>query len=183
MSTFKIHDLESAPEGSKPLLENSLKGFGMIPNLHGVLAESPQLLEAYQNLHKWFTETSFNAEELTVVWQTINVEHACHYCVPAHTAIAHMMKVDPSITEALRNDTPLADNKLQTLKDLTLSLVRNRGHVSQEELDAFFAVGYTQTQVFEVVLALAQKTISNYSNHIAKTPIDTPFQDFAWEKA
>lgn len=183
MSTFKIHDLESAPEGSKPLLENSLKGFGMIPNLHGVLAESPQLLEAYQNLHKWFTETSFDAEELTVVWQTINVEHACHYCVPAHTAIAHMMKVDAGITESLRNSTPLSSTKLQTLKDLTLSLVRNRGHVSQEELDAFFAVGYSQQQVLEVVLAIAQKTVSNYTNHLAKTPVDAPFQDFVWEKA
>lgn len=183
MSTFKIYNLETAPEGSKPLLEKSVKAFGMIPNLHGVLAESPQALEAYQNLHKWFSETSFNAEELTVVWQTINVENACHYCVPAHTAIAGMMKVDSGITESLRNDTPLADKKLQTLKDLTLSLVRNRGHVSQEELDTFFAAGYAQQQVLEIVLGIAQKTISNYTNHLAKTPVDAPFQGFIWEKA
>ena len=45
--------------------------------------------------HRLFQhETSFDKDELTVVWQTINVEHACHYCVPAHTGIAKMMKVD-----------------------------------------------------------------------------------------
>ena len=99
MATLKVHDIESAPEGSKSLLENSQKAYGMIPGLHGVLAASPKILEAYQTLHQLFTETSFNEEELTVVWQTINVEHACHYCVPAHTGIAKMMKVDDTITD------------------------------------------------------------------------------------
>jgi hypothetical protein len=87
-----------------------------------------------------FVASSFN-EELTVVWQTINVEHECH-CVPAHTAIAGMMKVDNDITEALRNRTPLANSKLETLRNMTLSMVRNRGNVSQEDLTAFYAAGY-----------------------------------------
>ena len=51
--------------------------------------------------------SSFNKDEITVVWQTINVEHECHYCVPAHTAIAKAMKVDDEITEALRNKSKL----------------------------------------------------------------------------
>ena len=57
--------------------EASVKSFGMLPNLHGVLSESPELLEAYKMLHDSFQKTSFNSEELTVVWQTINVEHEC----------------------------------------------------------------------------------------------------------
>ena len=89
---FPSHDLNTAPEDSKPLLEKSQKTFGRLPGLHKVLAESPQAYEAYQLLHKLFTETNFDADELTVVWQAINVEHSCHYCVPAHTGIAKMMK-------------------------------------------------------------------------------------------
>ena len=182
MTTLKVHDIESAPEGSKPLLENSLKAFGMVPGLHGVLASAPKALEGYQVLHQLFTETSFNEDELTVVWQTINVEHACHYCVPAHTGIANMMKVDEAITEALRNETPLADEKLEALRTFTLSVVRNRGNVTQEDLDAFYAVGYGEQQVLEVILGLAQKTISNYTNHIAHTPVDDAFKKFEWSK-
>ena len=91
MTTLKVNNIETAPEGSKELLEQSLKANGMIPGLHGVLAGAPGILEAYQTLHKLFTDSSFDKDELTVVWQTINVEHACHYCVPAHTAIAKMM--------------------------------------------------------------------------------------------
>jgi len=182
MSTLKIHTIESAPEGSKPLLENSLKGFGMVPNLHGVLASSPETLDAYQKLHGLFSNTSFNEEELTVVWQTLNVEHECHYCVPAHTGIAHMMKVDADLTDALRNSTPLANEKLQVLQNTVLSIVRNRGRVSDSELEQFYAAGYGEQQVLEIILGLAQKTISNYTNHIANTPIDEPFQKFAWSK-
>lgn len=182
MTTLKVHNIETAPEAAKPLLENSQKAYGMIPGLHGVLAASPQLLQAYQTLHELFTQSSFNEEELTVVWQSINVEHACHYCVPAHTGIAHMMKVDADITEALRNETPLADSKLEALRTMTLSIVKNRGNVNQEELDTFYAAGYGEQQVLEIILGLSQKVISNYTNHIANTPVDEAFKKFAWKK-
>lgn len=107
MSKFKIHSVESAPEQSQPILEGAKKQMGRVPGLFGVLAESPNTLKAYTQLHQAFSDSSFDAGELTVVWQTINVEHECHYCVPAHTGIAHSMKVDPAITEALRNRTAL----------------------------------------------------------------------------
>lgn len=182
MTTLKIHNMETAPEGSKELLENSQKAYGMIPGLHGVLAGAPGILEAYQTLHQLFADSSFNDEELTVVWQTINVEHACHYCVPAHTGIAKMMKVDDAITEALRNETPLENPKLEALRTMTLSIVRNRGHVTQEELNTFYSAGYEERQLLEIILGLSQKTISNYVNHIANTPVDAGFQKFAWSK-
>jgi len=182
MSTLKIHTIESAPEESKTQLEESVKSFGMLPNLHGVLAAAPSVLEAYKTLHRLFTNSSFNDEELTIIWQTINVENECHYCVPAHTGIAHMMKVDPALTEVLRNRDAMPNSKLQTLQDTTLSIARNRGRLSDEELDVFYAAGYGERQILEIILGLAQKTLSNYTNHIANTPIDEPFQKFAWNK-
>ena len=182
MNTFKIHDLASAPEETKASLENSLKSFGMIPNLHGVLAEAPKVLEAYKVLSGLFQDSSFDNDELTVVWQTINVENECHYCVPAHTAIGHMMKVDAGLIDALRNGGAMPNDKLQALHDTTLSIVRNRGNISEEELQSFYAAGYGKQQVLEIILGLSQKVISNYSNHIAKTAVDEPFQKFAWSK-
>lgn len=182
IDTLQIHNLETAPEKSKALLKKSQKAYGYVPNLHGVLAESPQLLEAYQQLHELFANSSFNNEELTVVWQTINVEHACHYCVPAHTAIAKMMKVDDAIIEALRNETTIPNEKLETLKQVTLSIVKNRGTISKEEIEAFYAAGYNQRNLLDIILGLSQKIISNYTNHIAETPLDEGFKKFDWKK-
>lgn len=183
MSNFPLHDQDTAPADSKPLLEKSMAGFGMIPNLHAVMAEAPGLLEGYQRLHQLFTETSFNADEQTVVWQSINVEHSCHYCVPAHTGIAKQMKVDDEITDALRNETALPTGKLEALRNFTLSVVRERGNVGDKAVQNFLDAGYTQRQVLEVVLGVAQKTMSNYVNHLAETPVDQPFQKFEWQKA
>lgn len=182
MSAFKIFDQETAPEASKPLLKNSVKSFGMVPNLHGVMAAAPALLEGYQVLHGLFMDTSFDEEEQTVVWQTINVEHDCHYCVPAHTAIAHSMKVDVAITDALRNQTAMPTDKLQALHEMTLKVVRNRGVLSADDLAAFYSEGYAEQQVLEIILGLSQKVMSNYVNHVAKTSVDAPFAEFSWEK-
>ncbi|MFT6914577.1 MAG: alkylhydroperoxidase family enzyme [Motiliproteus sp.] len=182
MSSFKIHTLESAPEASKPLLEKSIKAFGRLPGLHGVMAGAPAVLEGYQVLHGLFQATSFDAEELTVVWQTINVEHECHYCVPAHTGIAHMMKVDPALTEALRNSTAMPTEKLQALQDMTLAMLRGRGRLSDAEIASFYGAGYGQQQLLEITLGMAQKVMSNYVNHFAETPVDEAFKQFAWEK-
>jgi len=176
--TFKFYTQEDAPKESQKLLRNSQAAFGMIPNLHAVMAGSAPVLEAYQTLHTLFQQTSFNAEELTVVWQTINVEHACHYCIPAHTGIAHMMNVDNAIIEALRSDSKLPSEKLQVLHATTLALVRNRGHLSQDDKNAFISVGYEERHLLEIVLGISQKVMSNYVNHLADTPVDDAFKKF-----
>ena len=182
MSDFTLFNRETAPETSKPLLENSQKAFGMVPNLHAVMAASPELLEGYQKLHELAQRTSFSKEELTVVWQSINVEHGCHYCVPAHTAIAHSMGVNAELIESLRNETPISDAKLETLRTTTLAVLRNRGVISDAELDGFYSAGYGHQQLLEIILVMAQKVMSNYVNHLADTPVDAPFQKFAWQK-
>lgn len=182
MIDFTLHDTATAPEKSRPLLENSLKGFGMIPGLHAVMAEAPGILEGYQKLHQLVLDSSFDKDEMTVVWQTINVENACHYCVPAHTGIAKSMKVSDDITNALRDETPLPSDKLEALRTFTLAVMRKNGNVSNEDLSAFYDAGYAHRQVLEVILVLSQKVMSNYVNHIAETPVDQPFKKFEWNK-
>ncbi len=183
MTDFARHTMDTAPEDSRPLLENSQKTFGRLPGLHAVMAEAPALLDGYQHLHKLFAkQTSFDKDELTVVWQTINVEHECHYCVPAHTGIAKMMKVDDAITNALRDETPLPNDRLEALRSFTLAVVRGRGHVDELALQAFLDAGFTKRQVLEVILGVAQKVMSNYTNHLAETPVDEPMQAFAWQR-
>ncbi len=183
MTEFMLHDENTAPDGSKVLLAQSRKGYGMIPGLHAVMAEAPGLLEAYKTVGQLFQDSSFDKDEITVVWQTVNVEHGCHYCVPAHTAIAKGMKVSDDISEALRNETPLPNQRLQALHDFTLAVVRNRGVVDDESVQAFLDAGFTKRQILEVVLGISQKIMSNYINHLADTPVDAPFQKFEWHKA
>jgi AhpD family alkylhydroperoxidase len=182
MTDFTSHTLETASDEGKVLLEKSNAAFGRIPGMHAVMAEAPGLLEAYQVAHNAFANSSFTAEETTVVWLAINVENECHYCVPAHTGIAHMMKVDQGIIDALRDETPLPTEHLEALRTFTVAMITERGHLSDETVDTFLAAGYTRRNVLEVVLAYGQKIMSNYTNHLAKTPVDAPFEKFAWTR-
>ena len=176
--SYSIHTIDSAPQASKPLLEQAQASFGMIPNFHAVIAEAPAALEAYMKLHELFSQTSFSSTEQHIVWMTINTEHDCHYCIPAHVMLATMGNVDEKIITAVRNKTEIADEKLEVLRKLTISVVQNRGHVEETTLQAFHNAGYTKQNVLEVILCLSQKVISNYSNHITHVPVDAAFEKF-----
>lgn len=113
------------------------------------------------------------------MWQTINVQHGCHYCVPAHIAITNMMNVNAEITEALRNQSPLKSAKLETLRDTTLLMVRNRGIVEKTDIKKFYTAGFNKQNLLDIVHILAQKVMSNFTNHLAETPVDDAFQTFS----
>lgn len=181
-SAFQKHDIETAPEKSKPLLRQLLEHSG--PNgFYAVTADSPETLTAYVALHKAFMASSFTNEEKTVVWQSINVENQCHFCVPAHTYMAKAMKIDKAISNALRDEKALPTARLEALRDFTLLLLRNHGHASDSAISKFLSAGFTHQNMLEVVLGLAQKTISNYVNHLARTPIDKQYEHYAWKKS
>ncbi len=183
MTDFTIHTIDTAPAGAKPLLEKSRKAYGMIPNLHGVFAESPELLDAYQIVGELFTRSSLSTIEQNVVWMAINVENRCHYCVPAHSIIARQQGVDDKTIENLRNNAPLDDPKLEALRVFAVAMTRQRGEVSDADVDAFLNAGFTKRHILDVLLGVTHKTMSNYTNHFAKTPVDTPFAAAAWAPA
>lgn len=153
---------------------------GIVPNLYAVMAESPVLLESYLALTKAVSRSSLSTTERHLVWQTINVENRCHYCVPAHTMLARADKVDDAIIAAVREDRPVDDARLETLRVFTKEMVKTRGNPSPAQVEAFFSAGFTQQNLLDVVLVLSHKTISNFTNHLASTEVDAPFAPFAW---
>jgi len=58
-------------------------------------------------------------------------------------------------------------------------LWKNAAICLNRKLKPFLAAGYSKEQTFEVVMATALKTISNYINHFADTPLDAAFANAA----
>ncbi len=179
---FQVHTIETAPEDAKETLQGVKKSIGFLPNLMGVMAESPSLVKAYLKVGELFDQTSFSPTERQVIFLTVNYENECTYCVAAHSAIAAMQKVPADIVEALRGGAPIADDKLEALRLFTKELVQTRGWPSDAALTQFTAAGYTRTQVLEVILGVGMKVLSNYTNHIAHTPLDAAFASAKWSK-
>ena len=182
MTTFTIHTPDSAPAASKEQLATATARYGQIPNLYGVLAEAPIAVEAYDALGSLLMRSSFTPTERHVVWFTINAYHDCHYCMAAHTVLAKGENVPEDVVETARAVGSYADPKLEALRVFTLNLVENRGWAAPEALDAFLAAGFTKQTVLEIVVVIAHKVLSNYTNHIVDTPVDDAFKRFTWTK-
>jgi len=179
---FPLHDETTAPEAARSALAATKANFGMIPNLERVMSSAPPLLQGYSALWDLFDETTLTPIERQVVYMTANFENECDYCIPWHSLLAEQAGMPEAEIEALRDGAALSDAKLEALHVFTRALIANRGNIAQADLKAFHDAGYTEVQALEVVLGLAVKTMSNYTNSIAGTPLDGAVKKRAWKK-
>lgn len=183
MPLFKIHTIDSAPAAARGTLQAVRQKYGFAPNLLGELAAAPSALNAYVTLNELLAGSSLRPVEQQVVLITASIANGCTYCVAAHTASLKSAGLPDDQIEALREGRPLADPRLQALRALTTAIVDRRGRITERELRPFLDAGFTLDQVLEVLVGIAMKTLSNYTNHIAETPVDAQLQPFAWEPA
>lgn len=180
-NSLPLHTQESAPEASRGMLAQAQKKFGMTPNLFRVMASSPGMLQAYMAAAEAFDNSSLNAVERQVVLISTSVVNRCTYCVAAHSVIADMSGVPAAVTEALRDGKAIADSKLEALQRTTQNLVEKRGWPDAQVLAAFYAAGYDSQSLLDVITGIGLKTMSNYMNHIAETPLDDAFSGRRWK--
>ena len=98
----------------------------------------------------------------------------------AHTMLSQIGGVPADVIEALRNNTPIVDAKLEALRQFAIVINESRGWPTDAQIEAFLAAGYTRQTVLEVILGTALKTLSNYTNHVAETDLDPAFSNLAW---
>lgn len=175
-------ELASATEEIKTILTEQKNNFGFLPNMYATMANAPSMLKMYLDGYRLFRqEVSFSPVEQEVIFLTISRENGCDYCVGAHSMIADKMSGVPAhVTEAIRNNAPIDDTKLQSLHDFAVIMLNKRGAPSRAEVEDFLAAGYTEQQVLELIVAIAVKTLSNYSNHLFHTELDAVFADYRW---
>jgi uncharacterized peroxidase-related enzyme len=172
MSKFTVHTLESAPAGSKPALQKLKESVGLIPNLAATMANAPALIEAFVAVRAAYQNSSLSAIEREVVTLTNAVANNCTYCVAAHSTFAKMANMPPDVLAALRAGKSPAEPRLQALSDFTRKLTTARGQLSEADLEAFLAAGFTAAQALEVIVGGAVSLLANYTNHLAPAPLD-----------
>jgi len=176
--------IETADTISSKLLQDAQNGMGMIPNMYAGMANNTALFEGYISSYKSFRANSgFTPQEQEVVFLSISYENNCDYCMAAHSFVAdNMTKVPLVITNAIRNNTDIPDLKLKALSIFSKVMLVKKGMPSTEDIDAFLTAGYRQHHILGVIAGLGVKTMSNYFNHIFKTPIDDAFKERTWVK-
>lgn len=172
--------VENAPDESKQALQNIAEKNGFVPNLLGTFAHTPAALNGYVSMQNAYEMSSLSAVEKHVVLLAVSVASGGEYCVPAHSTLAAREGIDQSLVTRLRAGQLPDDVRLAALVNFTLRIVRNRGRVDQKDVDHFLRAGFSEVHIMDVILGVAMKTMSNYTNHIFDIDIDPAFQGKAW---
>lgn len=177
LTTLTAIDHTRAQGAQKEMLDTALKQVGFIPNMYANMVNAPALLGTYLTGYSRFRgESGFAPAEQEVVFLAVSMANGCTYCAAAHSMIADKMSGVPApVLKAIREGVPIPDTKLAALYELTQEMARSNGQPSKERLNAFLNAGYSEQSILYIVLAVAVKVLSNYSNHAFGTAVDERF--------
>jgi len=166
--------IADAPTESQPLLENVQKALGSTPNLFRLTANSPKALEGYLGLNTALAQGTLSAETRERLALAVAEVNGCDYCLAAHSYLAkNVAKLsDEEITANRRGQS--ADAQADIAVRFAVDIVRNRGQVSADQVEAVKAAGYTDGQIVEIVAHTALNTLTNYLNEVFETVVDFP---------
>ena len=166
--------IDAAPLASRPLLEGVKKQLGVAPNMFRLITNSPAALESYLGLSGALNKGALPAPTRERIALAVAEINGCNYCLAAHTYLGkNLAKLDDAEIAANRSGAS-KDVRADAAVRFAVNVVRDHGHVSEDDLNTVKAAGYDDAQVIEIVLHVALNTWTNYINEVAKTDIDFP---------
>ena len=162
---FTAHTLESAPAESRPFMA---KFDGHVPEPVAKMAESPEMLGGFLQASGRFEASTLDPLAQEVLVMTIATRNGCRVCIAMHTGRLRQLKADPALIAALRDQTPVADPRLEALRQFTLRVLATTGDVPDDEVEEFLAAGYTRRNALEVVLGIGTYTMSTLANRLVR---------------
>jgi AhpD family alkylhydroperoxidase len=172
MKTFTVPTKDQVSPVNQTLFDNLTKMVGHVPNLFATFAYSDNALANYLTLQSG--KTSLRAKEREIVNLVVSQVNKCLYCLSAHTAIAKMQGfTDEQVLEIRRTEITF-DAKFDALAKLVKSISENQGHAAPQLVENFYAAGYNDGSLADVVMAVGDKIITNYMFALTAVPIDFP---------
>ena len=86
--------------------------------------------------------------------------------------IGKMKSASEQTLMAVSSCSEINDPKDRALVVFAQSITKKRGRPDEAEVQAFLNVGFTKQQIFEVLLIVSIKTLSNYINHLTNPEIN-----------
>ena len=172
MQKFNVPTKAEVTESNQAIFDNLEKGLGFVPNLYAYLAKSETALADYLALQN--RKSTLRTKEREVINLVTSQLNGCRYCQSAHSVIGKMNGFSEDQILELRKGYASFDAKLDSLAKFTKAVVENRGRVSEQDKDDFFAAGYNEVNMIDAVIIIGDKIISNYIHNLAEFAIDFP---------
>lgn len=172
---FTIPAKADVSASNQAIFDKLQKGLGFVPNLYAYFAKNETALGDYLAFQN--RKSTLKAKEREVINLVTSQINGCRYCQSAHTVIGKMNGfTDEQIIEIRKGGAPF-DNKLDALAKFTASAAENRGRATEEVKEAFFAAGYDEANLIDVIIVIGDKIISNYLHNLTGFEIDFPLAD------
>lgn len=165
--------IATAPAASQPLLEGVQRKLGSVPNLFRLIGNSAAGLEGYLGLSGALAKGAIRGATADRIALAIGTINGCDYCLAAHTFLGRRAGLSEAEVAANRDGGSL-DAQADAAVRFAVAVSRNRGKVSDAELAAVRAAGYSDAAVVEIVQHVALNVMTNYMNSLADTEIDFP---------
>jgi uncharacterized peroxidase-related enzyme len=173
MNRIQQIDPASATGKTKQLLDAVQSKLGIVPNLTRVLANAPAALEGYLNFSGALAGGVLSAKVREQIALAVAQGNHCDYCLSAHTFIGGKVGLAANDIASARQAVGAADKDDAILK-LALSIVVQRGEVSDAALKNARSAGLTDAEIVETTANVALNIFTNYINHVAQTVVDFP---------
>lgn len=170
VAAVAFSNVDSKVATTLSLVEKSL---GMVPNIFATLGNAPVALDGFLALSKTLSRGRLTARQREIVALAVGQENECRYCLSAHTASSKGAGLDDAGALKARNGDG-EDGSDRAVAMFAKEIVRQRGHVSDKELERARKAGLDDGLVMEVVANVALNTFTNYANEVADTEIDFP---------
>ena len=172
MTTFTVPTREDVSESNQAIFDQLQKGLGFVPNLYAYYAKNETALADYLAFQN--RKSTLKAKEREVINLVTSQINGCRYCQSAHTVLGKMNGFTDAQVIELRKGSASFDTKLDALAAFTKALVEGKGKVSSEIKDKFFAAGYSESNLIDVIIVVGDKVISNYIHNVTGFAIDFP---------
>jgi uncharacterized peroxidase-related enzyme len=173
MSRLQIPARDAAPTASQPLLDAVEKQLGVVPNMFRMFALSPAALGGYLGLNGALGKALDlkTRERIALAVAQVN---DCDYCLSAHTYLGlNLARLDAGEI-AMNRKGASTDPKADAAVRFAAKVTETRGKVSDDDLVAVRAAGFTDAQIVEIVTVTAENVLTNFINNVARTDIDFP---------
>jgi uncharacterized peroxidase-related enzyme len=172
----RIKAITKAEDKAKDLLDGVKKAMGSTPNIFTTFANSPAALEAYLNFNTALTGGVLDKKLREQLAVTVAGFNGCSYCASAHVFLGGKAGVDRE--ELIANSKgQSAHSKTQAAIAFARALLEKRGKVSDTDVAAVRAAGFSDEETIEILAHVALNTFTNYFNETALTTIDFPVVD------
>ena len=171
MKTFNVPTRDQVSPASQVAFDNLNKAIGMVPNLYAAIGYSENGLSRYLAFQSG--KTSLNNKEKEAVNLVVSEVNGCRYCQSAHTVIGKMNGFTDA--DALDLRSGISQNpKLNALVGLAKEITEKKGRISNATLESFYAAGYNDGNLVDVILLISDKIAMNYLHNLTNVAIDFP---------